>query len=89
MQRNFLIGVVFLSSVLSLSLPAGAQNSLASPQETQASGVGKAVVALIGTGQAAGKTVNFQMKTDRSSALSGAFIVAGSWRLSDQRYCNT
>jgi hypothetical protein len=38
MQRSFLNGVLFLSSVLSLSLSVRAQDYLVSPQEIQASG---------------------------------------------------
>jgi hypothetical protein len=89
MQRSSLIGVLFVSSALTLSMPAHAQDALVSQQEIQASWVGKTVVGLLSTGSAAGKTVDLQLKADGSSELGGAFIDAGTWRLWDQGYCNT
>jgi hypothetical protein len=89
MQRRCLIAVLVVSSALTFSWSVRAQDSLVSPQEIQANWVGKTVVGLLGTGSAAGKTVDLQLKADGTSELSGAFLDAGTWRLSEQGYCNT
>ena len=66
-----------------------AQDVTVTPQEIQASWVGKTVVGTLATGSLAGKSIDFNLNPDGSATLSGALLDSGTWRLSDQGYCIT
>ena len=72
-----------------LSPALHAQDATLTPQEIQSAWVGKTVVALIGGGPSAGKTIEFQLKPDGQAELGGALFDAGTWRLSAEGYCAT
>ena len=49
----------------------------------------KTVVALIGGGPSAGKTIELKLNVDGSAELGGSLSDTGTWRLSDKGYCAT
>ncbi len=70
-------------------MTAKAQDVPVPPQEIKAAWVGKTIVAAIGSGPMAGKTIQMQLKTDGSAEVAGAISDSGTWRLSEQGYCAT
>lgn len=74
-------------AVLCLSLHAQAQNML-SPQEIQATWVGKSITAVIASGSLSGKEFLFRLRSDGTSSIQGPLQDTGKWRLSDNGYCN-
>lgn len=79
----------FALAASSISPLLHAQDTALTPQEIQSAWVGKTVVALIGGGSAAGKTIEIQLKPDGMAELGGSLSDAGTWRLSEQGYCAT
>ena len=74
---------------LTLSMPSSAQDGQLSAQDIQTSWVGKTIVGTIGSGPAAGKSIEFIMNADGTAVVSGAATDTGTWRLSDKGYCAT
>lgn len=83
------VSAAIATSLLLTWLPASAQDGPVSPQEIQASWIGKTAVGTLGSGPAVGKSIEFTMNADGSAAVSGAAVDSGTWRLSEQGYCAT
>lgn len=89
MRYNKRLAATLALVVVALSPSLHAQDVVMSPQEIQATWVGKTVVALIGSGPSVGKAIELQLKPDGVAELGGSLSDAGTWRLSDNGYCAT
>ena len=87
-QSSFLGACLALSAFVTVS-SAMAQEVNVTPQEIQASWVGKTVVGTLAAGSLAGKPIDFNLNPDGSATLAGALSDSGTWRLSEQGYCVT
>ena len=88
LQHPFIGACMALSALVTLS-SASAQDVTLTPQEIQASWVGKTVVGTLPAGSLAGKSIDFNLNPDASATLGGALSDSGTWRLSEQGYCVT
>ncbi len=89
MKPKKLMYVAVLSATLMTVVSASAQDGPVSPQDIQASWVGKTMVGTVGSGPAAGKPLEFTMSADGTTAVNGVAVDTGTWRLSEQGYCAT
>lgn len=81
LQHPFIGTCMVLAALVNLS-SASAQDATLTPQEIQASWVGKTVVGTLAAGSLAGKSVDFNLNPDASATLGGAISDSGTWRLS-------
>ena len=84
--RPTLLGAVIAVAGLGL---AHAQDTSLTSDDIRAAWLDKTVVGTLMSGPMAGKSIDFQLKSDGTATLSGAVTDTGTWRMPGQGYCAT